>query len=204
MAGYIWRQLTEAQRADLLQWRKKRENPWHGPPHPANFQRTHFHLTAACYEHAPLIGKSADRIQTFSEELIQSVATSNGVVHGYCVLPNHYHLLVETENILKVIHALGRLHGRISRAWNSEDQSRGRKVFFGVSDRAIRSDRHFWATLNYIHNNPIHHGYVNHWQEWPWSSGANFLAEHGRAETERIWRAYPVREYGAGWDDANF
>ena len=34
----------------------------------------------------------------------------------------------------------------------------GRKVFFRAVERAMRSDRRFWATLNYVHHNPVHHG----------------------------------------------
>jgi putative transposase len=124
------------------------------------------------------------------------------IVHGWCVLPNHYHLLVETKNLPKVLYYFGRLHGKSSRQWNAEDRKAGRKVFYGVSDRALRSERHYFATVNYIHNNAVHHGYVKHWQEWPWSSAIKFLEEHGREETERIWRKFPVRAYGAGWDDA--
>ena len=68
----------------------------------------------------------------------------------------------------------------------------------------MRSDRHFWATLNYVHHNPVHHGYVEHWQDWPFSSAPEYLAEMGRAEAERLWLEYPVLDYGKGWDDAEF
>ena len=37
-----------------------------------------------------------------------------------------------------------------------------------IVERAMRSDRHFWATLNYAHHNPVHHGYVARWTDWPW------------------------------------
>jgi putative transposase len=200
-APYIWRKLKDNQREQLLSWRKLRQRPWHSPPHPPNFDRCFFHLTAACYEHAPVIGGTPERIEGFSNQWLE-LLSSHGTVRAWCVLPNHYHALIETQNLLKTLHELGRFHGRLAYAWNLEDSTRGRKVFFGVSDRAIRSDRHYWATVNYVHNNPVHHGYAEQWQDWPWSSAAEFIGQHGRERTEEIWRAYPVRDYGAGWDDA--
>ena len=56
--------------------------------------------------------------------------------------------------------------------------------------------------MNYVHNNAVHHGYVARWQDWPLSSAQEYLAEMGRAEAGRLWRKYPVLDYGKGWDDA--
>lgn len=64
----------------------------------------------------------------------------------------------------------------------------------------MRSDRHFWATVNYVHHNPVHHGYVLLWTDWPWSSARDYLREVGREEAARAWQAYPVKDYGKGWD----
>jgi putative transposase len=67
----------------------------------------------------------------------------------------------------------------------------------------MKSDRHFWATLNYVHHNPVHHGYVQQWQDRPFASSRAFLAQCGREEAGRIWKAYPIREYGKDWDPPN-
>ena len=66
----------------------------------------------------------------------------------------------------------------------------------------MRNDAHFWATVNYVHNNPVHHRYVAHWQDWPYSTASEYLAEIGREEAARLWKAYPVLGYGKGWDEA--
>jgi hypothetical protein len=31
--GYVWRQLNQNQRKELLEWRRIRGYPWHSPPH---------------------------------------------------------------------------------------------------------------------------------------------------------------------------
>jgi putative transposase len=54
--------------------------------------------------------------------------------------------------------------------------------------------------VNYIHNNPLQHGYVDKWQDWPWSSATDFIERVGRATAENIWREYPILDYGKKWD----
>jgi putative transposase len=64
----------------------------------------------------------------------------------------------------------------------------------------MRSERHYFATLNYIHHNPVKHGYVTKWQDWPFSSGREYLEKIGVDEASRIWRGFPVLDYGKEWD----
>jgi putative transposase len=67
-------------------------------------------------------------------------------------------------------------------------------------EREIKSERHFLASLNYVHNNPVKHGYVKKWQDWPYSSARGYLATVGDDEAIRIWHEYPVLDYGKDWD----
>ena len=64
----------------------------------------------------------------------------------------------------------------------------------------MKSERHFWATINYIHNNPVKHGYAARWQDWPFGNARDYLDEFGRDEAERVWNEYPVGVYGSGWE----
>jgi putative transposase len=198
---YRWRQLTPEQRDALLAWRKAHKYPWHSPPHRTDLGGLHFHITAACFEHRPYIGRSPARMDAFSRDLLTLLAARSTETVAWCVLPNHYHVLIETPDIAGLLHALGRLHGRTSYTWNSEEITRGRQVFFRAVERAMRSDRHFWATMNYVHHNPVHHGYVERWTDWPWSSATEFLARTDPEEAKRLWREHPLDDYGQGWDD---
>jgi len=197
---YLWRKLTTEQRASLLAWRKQRHFPWHSPPH-GGFAQGTYHLTAACRYHAPHIGHSAEQMGDFTDALLAAMRPVTTGIHAWCVLPNHYHLLVSVPDLRSAIRALGKLHGRTSFKWNQEEQARGRAVWFAAADRFMRSNAHFWATLNYIHHNPVRHGYVRQWQEWPYSSAQEYLNTVRREEAERIWREYPLEDYGAGWDE---
>ncbi len=201
-AAYRWRKLNPEQREELLQWRIDQRHPWHRPPHrPAEGVRC-YHITAACYEHRPFVGKSPERMSRYSASLLEVFEHCDAKVYAWCVLPNHYHVLARTDDLRRLCEALGKLNGRTSFLWNGEDGTRGRKTWCGVVDRLIRSDGHFWSTVNYVHNNPVKHGYVDRWQDWPFSGAARYLAEIGEEEAARIWREYPVLDYGKGWDDA--
>lgn len=197
---YLWRKLTPSQREDMLTWRKAHKHPWHSPKHHPNFGRLHFLITATCFEHRRYIGVSPERLDAFSRDLLAVFAAHASQTVAWCVLPNHYHALVEAPDVLGLLAELGKLHGRTSYTWNGEDNARGRKVFFRAVERAMRSERHFWATLNYVHHNPVHHGYVERWTDWRWSSAAEFLAQIDPEEAKRIWREYPLGDYGKDWD----
>lgn len=201
---YRWRQLSLHERTELLASRQRASRPWHGPLHWGQDGPAWFHLTAASYEHVPHIGHSPARMDRFADELLAVSAAQSASVAAWCLLPNHYHLLLQTPDLHALVAALGRLHGRSSREWNLEESTTGRRVFHRAADRQIRSDAHFWATLNYVHHNPVRHGYVAQWTDWPWSSAAGYLDSLGHSEANRIWRTYPLLDYGEGWDDPRF
>ena len=198
---YRWRKLDEEAREKLLKWRKQQNHPWHRPPHREGYGDACYHITAACFEHKPHVGRSIERMQSFSDMLLAVLSEHGAQIHAWCVLPNHYHLLVQTERVLDLLFDLGRLNGRTSRLWNVEDRMPGRKTWCGVVDHTMRGDGHFWATLNYVHHNPVRHGYTQKWQEWPFSSAQTFVEEVGREEVLRLWKQFPLRNYGAGWDE---
>ena len=197
---YNWRKLTAVQRQEVLALRRGRNLPWHSPPH-LDLEGVHQYLvSAACFDHAAIIGASSDRMTEFEAELLTICNDVCLAVHGWCILPNHYHLVVKTELIKELRRALGMFHGRSSFAWNGEEQRRGRQVWYNCFERPIKSRRHFWATLNYVHHNPVHHGYVERWQDWPWSSAALFLENVGKTKAVEIWNEYPILDFGKKWD----
>jgi len=196
---YDWRKMTPKERAETLAWRKRAGVPWHSPPHFDMGTSLH-HVYAACYEHAPIVGQSAERLAQCETQLLEACSLAAAETAVWCVLPNHYHLLLRVENLKRLFEELKLFHGRTSFCWNGEDDARGRKVWTAAANRAIRSERHYWATVNYIHHNPVKHGLVENWTDWPYSSAAAFIAEMGRDEALRIWKAFPVLDYGKDWD----
>ena len=142
-------------------------------------------------------------MREFCEHLLGTLAETSSVLYAWCVLPNHYHAVIRTANVLGTIKALGRLNGRSSFEWNAEDGTRGRKVWFRCIERNIRGERHRLATMNYVHNNAVHHGYAERWHDWPFSSAQEYLEKLGYAKARQIWKTYPILDFGRGWDDAS-
>jgi len=196
---YKWRKMTQEQRAEVLRLRKKCHHPWHAPPH-FGAEPNLYHITATCYEHAHILS-NPDRLTEFESLLVSGLAKSGVAdVRAWVVLPNHYHLLLKTS-LPSFGKWIGRLHNMTATKWNGEDSKRGRKVWHRYSDRRIRGEVHYYRTVNYIHTNPVKHGFAAKSQEWPWSSYAEYELQYGRDTLVQWWREYPITGYGKGWDD---
>ncbi len=191
--------MTPAERKAAIESRKARGAPWHGPPHYESECR-HYLLTAACYEHRPWIGTGPERMADFEEQWLDVLAAHCRKVFAWIVLPNHYHALLHVPQLEPLLAAIGQLHGRTSFCWNGEENCRGRQVWHRAAETEIKSEGHFWATMNYVLHNAVRHGYVARWQDWPYSNAAQYLAEVGRETAERRWRSYPIYGYGKEWD----
>jgi putative transposase len=155
---YDYRLMTPEERKEIVEYRRLRHHPWHAPSHGEMGFSHQFFISAACYEHASIIGKNPARMTQCEEQLLTALREYSLKIYAWCVVPNHYHVLVKTEQIKELCHGLGLFHGRSSFGWNGEDDKRGRQVWYRCFDREIRSERHFWASMNYIHHNPVHHG----------------------------------------------
>src|SRR5262245_59475871 len=196
---YRWRKMTPEQRKEALEYRQRHQLPWHGPPHYESASGVYL-ISAACYGHKPVIGLNSARMAEFESELLEADQSASQQIFAWIVLPNQYHFLVHTPEVKTLLGTLGRLHGRTSHRWNGEEDSQGRQVWHRAAETAMRSECHFWATLNYVLHNAVRHGYVERWQDWPYSNAAQYLADVGRDEAERRWRDYPILDYGKDWD----
>ena len=197
---YLWRRMTEEQREEALTYRRTRRFPKHSPPHFDFEGGRQYIVTASCYEHAPIIGRTAVRMADFEQAILEAIERFADEIYCWCVLPNHYHILLKTEQIKVLRKQLGLTHGRTSFQWNGEDGTRGRQVWHNCFERAMRSERHFYASLNYVLHNPVHHRYCERWQDWQWSNAKEYLERTGIEKAAEIWREYPILDYGKRWD----
>jgi len=197
---YDYRQMTAEEKWLVVEDRRRKHHPWHSPPHRDISGKCFYLVTAACYEHHHIIGKTPQRMTECEEALLQTCRDFGADIYAWCILPNHYHVLLRTERVKELLQEVGKFHGRTSFRWNGEEDRRGRHCWYNAFDRYIRSERHYWASVNYVHNNPVHHGYAKKWTDWLWSSASEFIEETGREEALRIWRDYPLLDYGKKWD----
>jgi REP element-mobilizing transposase RayT len=88
---------------------------------------------------------------------------------AYCLMPNHYHLVVETPNEGLSV-AMKALNGRYSLRFNQRhhrDAHLFRNRFGAVLQDDL--DQLLW-TLRYVVRNPVEAGLCAGPGEWPWSS----------------------------------
>jgi len=197
---YEYRKMTLQEREAILRERRLRGYPFHSPPHPFR-QGYRYLLTAVNFDHTPIMA-SPERRTEFAARLLSVMRDIGAEVHGWAVLPNHYHASVAVQSLDIVPGALKRLHGTTSREWNLEDgQSGKRKVWYKFTDRVIRDDRGFYQALNYIHFNPLKHGYVTDVYHWQWSSIHDYCEAYGPEWLRKKWKAQPIGDFGKGWDD---
>lgn len=191
--------MCKQQKEDVIAYRKLQNLPLHSPPHLEDGTKTYL-ITAATYEHKMIMEDERRRIE-LEEDLINKVSRiDDSMIFAWAVLPNHYHILVKTDLSL-LRKTLSRIHNGFSTRWNREDNCAGRKVWHRFSDRHIRNEAHYWASVSYIHKNPVKHGYASVLSEWTTSSFNIFQENIGKDRMSLILQNYPVDEMGAGWDD---
>ena len=91
------------------------------------------------------------------------------VVLGYCLMPNHYHLIAQTPDA-RLSRAMKELNGRYALRFNRR-YARDAHVFknrFGAV--VLEAESHFVWTCAYVVMNPVRAGLCAAPEEWPWSS----------------------------------
>ena len=110
----------------------------------------------------------ADRIDFLS--CLERVLSRHRILClSYCLLPNHYHLLLQCLDD-SLSGAMKALNGRYSLRFNQR-YTRDAHLFknrFGAVEQETESQ--FLWTLRYIATNPVEAGLCARPHEWPWSS----------------------------------
>lgn len=195
---YEYREMSPEEREEILKTRQERGFPLHALPHFYGVAGEYL-ITATCYEHRHVFA-DPDDLSWLAEEVLNDLTVAGLPYSAWVFLSNHYHILLETEDLAIVSEVLRLLHSRIATKINGWQNKRGRKVWYRYHDRKIRSERHHMATINYLHYNPVKHGFVDRMRDWPWSSIHRYVEDKGDEWIARTWKEYPVGDYGKGWD----
>lgn len=117
---------------------------------------------------------SPDDYATFLTVLQEASSQWNLQVGAYCLMPNHYHLLVQTPdgNLSRCMrHVNGVYTQRFNRCHDFDGQLfRGRYKAILIAE-----DHHLLEVLRYIHRNPLEGGLVERLDQYPWSSHQRYL-----------------------------
>jgi len=198
---YEYRRLSQKEREELVRYRREHGYPLHAPPHPFRDAGTYM-ISAANFEHRAIMN-SPERRTKFETRLLSAMKEIAAEIIAWVVLPNHYHILISVQALDDISAALKHLHGVTSREWNTEDNLTGkRRVWYKFVDTYIRNEAHGQVAFNYIHYNPVKHGYVLDPYDWPWSSLSLYDEDMGKDWLRNQWKTYkPSEDFGKGWDD---
>jgi putative transposase len=103
------------------------------------------------------------------------------IIHVYCLMGNHYHLLLETPrgNLSKVLH---HINGAYTTYFNIK-RGRSGHLFQGrFKGILVEKDAYCKELSRYIHLNPVRAGLVKKPSEYPWSSYRYFVGKDKKPE----------------------
>ena len=95
-------------------------------------------------------------------------------VHGYCLLGNHYHLLL-LSRAGRLSDGMKHLAGKFTRLFNLRHNRDGPLFRSRFASVPIRTDAHLVQVSRYIHLNPVVAKLAEEPEDWPWSSAAAYL-----------------------------
>src|SRR5438132_6461538 len=167
-----------------------------GRPHRYLAAGALYHAGSRGTNHAPIVLDLEDRM-VFVHILRRIERRYGWRMHVRCPMGNHYHLLVETP-AANLDQGMRDLNGAYARAFNErhgrKDHVFGRRYW----SKVIESEEQYEATVEYIVNNPIHHGFVRRLEEWRWTSGlavrpidSTGVPRHRQADPPAIARRLP-------------
>lgn len=90
-------------------------------------------------------------------------------VHAYCLMTNHYHVLIETPDA-DISVGMQILNGQYAQAFNRRHGYEGHLFERRFAAQVIESDWHLLEVCRYIVLNPVRAGLCRHPAEWKWSS----------------------------------
>ncbi|MBC2717498.1 MAG: hypothetical protein HF978_19505 [Desulfobacteraceae bacterium] len=127
-----------------------------------------YHVTSRGNERKNIFKSKKDREQ-FLEYLASAYLRYDAVIHTYCLMDNHYHLLLETPSA-NLSQIMRHINGAYTTYFNIKRKRAGH--LFQGRFKAILVDKDAYAKelSRYIHLNPIRAKIVEVPEEYEWSS----------------------------------
>jgi REP element-mobilizing transposase RayT len=125
----------------------------------------------------------------------------------YCLMGNHFHLLIKTKTkaeqretlphlksrkILEPSRQFAHLFNSYAKAFNQLYERTGSLFEHPFHRIEVKTDENFIRLVTYIHQNPQRHGFVDHFPDWPFSSYHAILSQR----PTRVQRAAVLEWFG--------
>lgn len=140
-----------------------------------NYPGAFYHVTSRGNERKNVFKSKRDR-EKFFEYLESATQRYDAVIHAFCLMDNHYHLLIETPSgnlpqIMRHINGAYTTYFNVKRARPGHlFQGRYKAILVEIDEYAKELSR-------YIHLNPIRAKMVKTPEEYEWSSYRFYIGE---------------------------
>jgi len=127
-----------------------------------------YHVVSRGHERSKLFRDDEDRAEFL--KTLGSVARDHGWrVHAYCLLANHYHLLVETPSP-NLSDGMRALNGRYTQKFNRTHQRSGHLFEGRYKAVLIQREPHLMELHRFVVSSPVRADLVERAGDWAWSS----------------------------------
>jgi len=132
-----------------------------------------YHVTSRGNEQKIIFKSRRDR-EKFCEYLGTASSRYGAVVHCYCLMDNHYHLLLETpEGNLSQI--MRHINGAYTTYFNVKRKRAGHLFQGRYKAILVEADEYALELSRYIHLNPVRAGMVERPEGYEWSSFGHYI-----------------------------
>jgi REP element-mobilizing transposase RayT len=137
------------------------------------YQGAYHHVMNRGYDGKPILKDIIDKenfltlLKTYSEKL-------NIRIFSYCIMTNHYHLILENSSG-RMSDFLRQLNGNFGSSYRVKHGGKG-YVFQGRAiSTLIQGDSYLLSAIAYGLNNPVRAGLVENFLEYKWSSASSYF-----------------------------
>jgi putative transposase len=139
----------------------------------------YFHVLNRSVRKAPLFLRSTD-YRAFMSVLAQGLGRYQVRLFAYCVLSNHWHLIVQPTRSDELIRFMQWVTATHAIRWHRHHRSTGQgPVYQGrFHSQSIESGAGLVRACRYVERNALRAGLVARAEAWPWCSLTERLREH--------------------------
>ena len=157
-----------------------------------------YHVTSRGNERKAIFRKDQDK-ETFLEILNCVNERYRWLCHAYCLMDNHYHLLIETPDG-NLSRGMRQLNGVYTQTFNKRYNRSGHLFQGRYKAILIQKDSHLLEVSRYVVLNPVRAGTVKKPEDWTASSyhaTAGFEKPHVCLTTEWVLSQFDVKRSAA-------
>lgn len=134
----------------------------------------------------------AEDYEAFERVLLEAVERSHTRLLCYCVLPNHWHLVVWPRQDGELSRFVGWLTLTHTQRWHAHRKSIGSgHVYQGrFKSFPIQADQHLYTVARYVERNALRAGLVPRAEDWPW--GSLYRWQRGSTEDRQLLSGWPI------------